>query len=596
LHRKHLAESDEKPRGCTAKKQREAFAIHLGQETPHMTRYERVQQILDESIGGPDAQIGVHGAFWRGTTRAEFIAMQVRNRQLLIIGDGAGSNLVKALKGEAPFGADLEEPPPGATLSRMPAGFDPVTPEHIAFIQQWIDDGCPEDLFMPAPTLRWRPTNAPVASSRTDDIWFLNPMVGWAVNSNGSIVHTTDGFNTFEVQFQDIPPIGLEPIYFRCLAFATPTHGWAGTLTASKTLFETQDGHTWTQVANLPALAPSAICGMHAVNDQVVYASGTNYPNRPPRMMKTMDGGQTWTAWSMKTWADLLIDCYFTSPSRGWVVGGKTDLPNPTRLNVKPVVLLTEDGGQTWVNRVANMQDQFPPGEWGWKIQFLNDQIGFVSLENFSDAAILKTTDGGQTWKRLKVNDPQGNVNLEGIGFIDEQRGWVGGWGPGGFGAESPPLGFSSATSDGGEHWQDANEIGLFINRFRFLGNPAHVGYASGDTVYKYSSELIPPAMAALAVRPQRGQICNSLAPLVATDSVQFSITIPPNATRLAVYIWDRFGEFVRTLVDEANPSSGPRTLQWDRTDTSGQVLPPGMFIWRVLVDQVTESRLVQMR
>jgi photosystem II stability/assembly factor-like uncharacterized protein len=542
-----------------------------------MTRYERVQQILDESIGGPDAQIGVHGAFWRGKTRDEFVAMLVRNRQLLVVGDGAGSNLVKALKGEVPFGADVENPPPGASLSRMPAGFNPASPEHIAFIQKWIDAGCPEDLFRPAPSaLSWRRTNAPVASSRTDDIWFLNAMVGWLVNSNGSIVHTTDGFNTFDMQFQDIPSIGLGPIYFRCLAFATPTHGWAGTLTAGKTLFETKNGNTWTQVANLPALAPPAICGMHAVNDQVVYASGTNYPNRPPRMMKTIDGGQTWTAWSMKTWADLLIDCYFTSPSRGWVVGGKTNLPTPTRLNVKPVVLLTEDGGQTWVNRVANIQDQFPPGEWGWKIQFLNDQLGFVSLENFSDAAILKTTDGGQTWKRLKVNDPQGNVNLEGIGFTDEQRGWVGGWGP-------------------GSYWQDANEIGRFLNRFRFFGNPVHVGYASGDTVYKYSSEPIPPAIAALAAGPKRGQICNSLEPLVATGSVQFLITIPPNATRLAVYIWDRFGEFVRTLVDEANPSSGTRTLQWDRTDKSGQVLPPGIFIWRVLVDQVTESRLVQM-
>jgi hypothetical protein len=101
-----------------------------------MTRYERVQQILDESIGGPDAQIGVHGAFWRGKTRNEFVAMLVRNRQLLVVGDGASSNLAKALKGEAPFGADVENPPPGATLSRMPAGFNPASPEHIAFIQK----------------------------------------------------------------------------------------------------------------------------------------------------------------------------------------------------------------------------------------------------------------------------------------------------------------------------------------------------------------------------------------------------------------------------------------------------------------------------
>jgi hypothetical protein len=200
-----------------------------------------------------------------------------------------------------------------------------------------------------------------------------------------------------------------------------------------------------------------------------------------------------------------------------------------------------------------------------------------------------------RVWKRLKVNDPQGNVNLEGIGFIDEQRGWVGGWGPGGFGSPGSPKGFSSATIDGGENWQDANEIGLFINRFRFFGNPVQVGYASGDTVYKYSSESISPAMAVLAAGPKRGQICNSLEPLVATDSDEFSITIPPNPTRLAVYIWDGFGELVRTLVDEANPSSGTRTLSWDRTDKSGQVLPPGVFIWRVVVDQVTESRLVQM-
>ena len=296
----------------------------------------------------------------------------------------------------------------------------------------------------------------------------------------------------------------------------------------------------------------------------------------------------------MKTWADLLIDCYFTSPSRGWVVGGKTNLPNPTRLNVKPVVLFTEDGGQTWVNRVANIQDQFPLGEWGWKIQFLNDQLGFVSLENFSEAAILKTTDGGLTWMRLKVNDPQGNVNLEGIGFIDEQRGWVGGWGPGGFGSPGSAQGFSSATSDGGENWQDANEIGLFINRFRFIGNPVHVGYASGDTVYKYSSEPISPALAVLAAAPKRGQICDRLEPLQASGSVRVPITVAANSKRLAVWIWDRFGELVRTLVDETNPASGARVLEWDRTDVSGKTLASGYFIWRITVDDMSESRLVR--
>ncbi|MCA1670645.1 MAG: hypothetical protein LC799_00045 [Actinobacteria bacterium] len=34
-----------------------------------------------------------------------------------------------------------------------------------------------------------------------------------------------------------------------------------------------------------------------------------------------------------------------------------------------------------------------------------------------------------QTWFRHLVNDPQGNANLEGIGFVVDNHGWVCGWG-----------------------------------------------------------------------------------------------------------------------------------------------------------------------
>jgi hypothetical protein len=110
-----------------------------------MTRYERVQQILDQAIGGPGADIGAHGAFWRGLTRDQFVAKPVFNNQLLVVGNGAASNLVKAFKGEAPFGADLPSPPPGAKYPRMPDGFAPVSDADIAFIETWIDEGCLED-------------------------------------------------------------------------------------------------------------------------------------------------------------------------------------------------------------------------------------------------------------------------------------------------------------------------------------------------------------------------------------------------------------------------------------------------------------------
>lgn len=427
--------------------------------------------------------------------------------------------------------------------------------------------------------LTWKPTNAPVASSRTDDIWFLNPMTGWAVNSNGQILMTEDGGESWHQQFK------IDG-YLRCVGFASKSVGWVGTLTAKERLYQTVDGgKTWTIVQDLPVSAPSAICGLSVVNESVVYASGTNYPDRPAGMIKSVDGGQTWTGWEMGDHASLLVDTYFTNPERGWVVGGKGVDSNTTRNKVKPVVLFTEDGGQTWVNRIADLEAELPFGEWGWKIQFLDDLVGFVSLENFKAGAILKTTDGGLTWERKPINDQQGNANLEGIGFADENLGWVGGWGDINFSG-----GFSSQTTNGGDNWQDANEIGSFINRFRFFGNPATVGYASGRTVYKYSSESMPSVA---FLEAGRTRILDSNEFEEYSERAEINYTVPPDAQNIRIDIWDRFGEHVRNLIQEKNPASGKHSLNWDFTDDSGRSLPKGFFIYRITIDDFTESRII---
>jgi photosystem II stability/assembly factor-like uncharacterized protein len=439
--------------------------------------------------------------------------------------------------------------------------------------------------------LQWFPTNAPVASSRTDDIWFIDPMVGWAVNSNGHIIKTTDGGLSWQQQFQT-PIVAGRPIYLRCVGFTNALNGWVGTVSAEQRLYHTADGgENWAVVENLPENAPVKICGLSVVNESVIYASGTNDPaDIPPRMMKTVDGGATWTAWDMSEHATILIDNYFTSPERGWVVGGKADpsITNPSRDDVIPVVLFTEDGGKTWVNRVESISASFPLGEWGWKIQFLNDQVGYISLENFNKGAILKTTDGGQTWVRLPINDPQENANLEGIGFIDENNGWVGGWGDADF-----VGGFSSETNDGGKNWQDANQIGQFINRFRFFGNPVTVGYASGKTVYKYATAPVATPLIE-GVSPLRFLATN--APERFDQSVKIEYTLPEHAEKVTLYIWNQFGSYVRKLVEESHPSAGNTSVVWDGKNDDGESLPSGVFIYRLTIDGQAESRVIRLK
>ena len=550
-----------------------------------MNRYERVIQILDSAVGGPAAPIGFpHHAFWRGLTRDDFVAKVIIGLPLITVGNGAGSTIVKALRGELPFGADTGNP--DADFNRMPSGLDPVPDVDIAFIRKWIDEGCLEDEIIEAAPLRWRKTNAPTASSRTDDIWFIDPDTGWAVNSDGNITRTTDGGQSWVVQ-QSIPGV-----YLRCVGFANANVGWVGTLTRNRRLFGTVDGGThWNVISPLPADAPVKVCGMSVVNDKIVYCSGTNDPRDVPRMMKTVDGGANWTAWDMSAHSSILIDCYFVDALHGWVVGGKSNEPTPTsRDKLRPVVLETTDGGLTWSNRLAGQEPEFPFGEWGWKIQFLNQQIGFVSLENLGAAAILKTMDGGLTWKRLKVNDPQGNANLEGIGFIDEHQGWAGGWGSADF-----SKGFTSATTDGGENWNDANEVGRFINRFRFFGNPVRVGYASGDTVYKYSSDPIPSSAAmAVGVDPLRAMLPESQV-TGRLGHVAIKLNVPTRTKRLTLQIWDRFGEDIGNVVDEIRPAVGERVVSWDGLDCRGNSVMPGDYVVRLTADDAVASCLLHL-
>ncbi|MFM9965428.1 MAG: FlgD immunoglobulin-like domain containing protein [Planctomycetaceae bacterium] len=79
---------------------------------------------------------------------------------------------------------------------------------------------------------------------------------------------------------------------------------------------------------------------------------------------------------------------------------------------------------------------------------------------------------------------------------------------------------------------------------------------------------------------------------LAASGAPQLQVTIPPNAKLLTIRIWDRFGGEVRTLLNEPQPTSGCRTLAWDRADDQGQSLSCGYYICRVTVDERSESRV----
>src|ERR1700738_4935031 len=101
---------------------RQSFAgdFHAGA----MTTFTQIQIILDRLINGEE--IRMHGPFWRGKTRDEFVALSVMGLPIIVVGDPAGSNLVKALRGNAPFGRDLRVRSAPASIACLLAGHLPA--------------------------------------------------------------------------------------------------------------------------------------------------------------------------------------------------------------------------------------------------------------------------------------------------------------------------------------------------------------------------------------------------------------------------------------------------------------------------------------
>ncbi|MBN4062493.1 MAG: hypothetical protein COA57_15430 [Flavobacteriales bacterium] len=318
--------------------------------------------------------------------------------------------------------------------------------------------------------------NAPfLPDYKHDDAYFVNANLGWAVNGpitagdSGKIHKTTDGGQTWNLQFS------VQGSRFRSVGFTDSLKGWIGNLgagiypivTDTNIFYQTLDGgNTWTVVQNITGAKPEGICGINVVNDTLIYACGRL--EGPGRFLKSIDGGNNWVSQDMNAYAGMLIDLHFWSPDSGIVVGGTTN----NYATSKGLVLFTSDGGQTWQTKHITGQT----GGTCWKISFPSPNVGYVSWETLSAPVIfLKTTDGGQTWQdKLFSNN---SYETEGIGFINDTLGWMG--------ARNE---VSFQTTDGGDTWQQGF-VGSFLNRFRFLNDT--LGYAVGETVYKYSCNTI---------------------------------------------------------------------------------------------------------
>ena len=123
---------------------------------------------------------------------------------------------------------------------------------------------------------------------------------------------------------------------------------------------------------------------------------------------------------------------YFLDQDLGWIAGSNGTL------------LRTVDGGSTWnkapfITKDALSDVYFSDSANGW---LLAQRDLFKLKSNEPSSYLLKTNDGGSTWRRIFLNTEDVNTRFTRMLFSDSQHGWV-------FGE----TGVVFATSDGGSHW-----------------------------------------------------------------------------------------------------------------------------------------------
>jgi hypothetical protein len=97
-----------------------------------------ISQVLTNN--GEDASGAPHGNFWNTCTYDDFTKGKVPGVDsvpILVVGDADSSNIIQALLGTGQFA--------NGSYPRMPAGGPTYfTPDQIAEIAAWIDNGCPQ--------------------------------------------------------------------------------------------------------------------------------------------------------------------------------------------------------------------------------------------------------------------------------------------------------------------------------------------------------------------------------------------------------------------------------------------------------------------
>jgi photosystem II stability/assembly factor-like uncharacterized protein len=320
------------------------------------------------------------------------------------------------------------------------------------------------------------PTLPYTLNIKQDAISFVDAKIGWYGNGTGRVFRTTDAGDHW-TQVWSHPGT-----YVRALEFIDNKTGILGNVgpgyfpdvTDQVPLYQTHDaGFTWSPVVLSDGPKVEGICAIDVLKlgGKVVAIRAGGRVGGPAGIIESFDNGRTWSSRDLTNATGMILDIHFVDEQTGFIAGATESQEQKAHARI----LKTTDGGKTW-RAVFESQRAVDNN---WKLAFPSVRVGYATIMSYAapkDEArgyVEKTEDGGETWSRLTVTHDPDWIPY-GINFLSETRGWVGG-STGGY-----------ETVDGGKTWFRV-DMGLYVNKIRFMQNPEGgiTAFAIGKDVFR---------------------------------------------------------------------------------------------------------------
>jgi photosystem II stability/assembly factor-like uncharacterized protein len=269
----------------------------------------------------------------------------------------------------------------------------------------------------------WEEYTIPIENLRINDLALVNAETAWAVGivdvNPGArppqvvptIIHTTDGGKTWVKQETGVEQGVLNAICFVETEMAVAVGQDHGTR-APLVLWTADGGRNWSR-ATLPlGQGQGYLRSVIFANDGTGWGVGHDYDESESLLWRSSDLC-AWTAQSHPIQEGARLSAIaFPTAMVGYAVGVIR------RESEKPFMLKTANGGDTWTE-VA------PPLTEGTLLDifFLDEQIGWVVGVSGDDGLVLKTTDGGTSWEMTHVH--YSPLYFKRVVFLDLLRGFA---------------------------------------------------------------------------------------------------------------------------------------------------------------------------